>query len=174
MSLKEYMNSCLIKYKPLRMKGVWEARSPEQEQIIALTAAVSSLKFKAKSGKAKPASKESSKSADNGTRRNDGNFAWKDVIPKADEPTSKAINGKTYYWCTHHTNPMWALHNPTPFPDLCRLHPKYTEMEVAHKAKKRGATGGKDPTAVDIQLSQAMATIGDSGSEVSDDESIPP
>jgi hypothetical protein len=53
MSLKEYTNSCLLKYKTLIMKGVWEAPSPEQEQIIALTAAVSSLKFKAKSGKTK-------------------------------------------------------------------------------------------------------------------------
>jgi hypothetical protein len=69
---------------------------------------------------------------------------------------------------------MWALHNPTTFPDLCRLHPKDTEMEAAHKAKKRRATGGKDPTAADIQLSQAMAAIDDSASEVSDDDSIPP
>jgi hypothetical protein len=112
MSLKEYMNSCLIKYKTLRMKGIWEASSPEQEQIIALTTAVSSLKFKAKSGKSKPSSKESPKQADKGPRKNDGNFTCKDVPPKVGEPTTKLMNGKTYFWCTHHTNPMWALHNP--------------------------------------------------------------
>jgi hypothetical protein len=99
MSLKEYMNSCLLNYKTLRMKGIWEAPSPEQEQIVALTAAVSSLKFKTKSGKSKPTSKEGSKQADEkGPRRNDGNFAWKDVALKAGEPTSKVMNGKAYYW----------------------------------------------------------------------------
>jgi hypothetical protein len=92
------------------------------------------------------------------------------VAPKAGEGTTKVVGGKTYYWCTHHTNPMWALHNPTAFPDLCRLHPKYKEMEAAHKAKKGGATGGKDPTAADIQLSQAMAAIDESDSEHSEDD----
>jgi hypothetical protein len=66
---------------------------------------------------------------------------------------------------------MWALHNPTAFPDLCRLHPKYVEMEAAHKAKKKqGGAGGKEPTAADIQLSQAMAAIQESGSEESFEE----
>jgi hypothetical protein len=37
MSLKEYATSCLTKYKTLKMKGMWEAPSPEQEQIIAST-----------------------------------------------------------------------------------------------------------------------------------------
>jgi hypothetical protein len=46
-SLKEYTTSCLTKYKTLRMKDMWEASSPEQEYIIALTTAVSSLRSKA-------------------------------------------------------------------------------------------------------------------------------
>jgi hypothetical protein len=170
MTLKEYTSSCLIKYKTLRMKGIWEAPSPEQEQIIALTAAVSSLKFKAKSGKSKTTQKENTKQADKGTSRNNGSFAWKDVAPKAGEATTKLMSGKTYYWCTHHTNPMWALHNPIAFPDLCRLYPKYKEMEAAHKAKKGGTAGGKGPTAADIQLSQAMAAIDESESEHSEDD----
>jgi hypothetical protein len=37
-SLKEYMASGLTKYKTLKMKGLSQAPSPEQEQIIALTA----------------------------------------------------------------------------------------------------------------------------------------
>jgi hypothetical protein len=133
-------------------------------------AAVSSLKFKAKSGKSKPSSKESPKQTDKGPSKNDGNFTWKDVPPKAGEPTTKLMNGKTYFWCTHHTNPMWALHNPTAFPDLCRLHPKYTEMEAAHKAKNQGAAAGKVPTAADIQLSQALAAVEESDSDDSFEE----
>ena len=47
MTLRGYMESCLTKCKTLKMKGLWEEPSPEQEQIIALAAAVSSLKSKA-------------------------------------------------------------------------------------------------------------------------------
>jgi hypothetical protein len=46
LTLSEYMASACTKYQTLMMKGIWEAPSPEQEQIIALTAAVSSLKFR--------------------------------------------------------------------------------------------------------------------------------
>jgi hypothetical protein len=28
MSLKQYMNPCLIKFKTLKMKGIWETPSP--------------------------------------------------------------------------------------------------------------------------------------------------
>jgi hypothetical protein len=47
MSLKQYMNSCLIKFKTLKMKGLWGTPSPEQEHIIALTAVFTSMKLKA-------------------------------------------------------------------------------------------------------------------------------
>jgi hypothetical protein len=48
MSLKDYISSALTKYKTLKMKGQWkQALSPEQEQIIALSAAIYSLKAKA-------------------------------------------------------------------------------------------------------------------------------
>jgi hypothetical protein len=84
-TLKQYMTSCLTKYKTLKMKGMWEVPSPEQEQIIALTEAVSSLKYKEKSGKGKPTSSEGSKTTDKGPRENNGNYAWKDAPPKAKE-----------------------------------------------------------------------------------------
>jgi hypothetical protein len=58
MTLHDYMDSALTKYKTLKeIKGQWEAPSPEQEQIIALTAAVLSLKTK--TGKAPTTSKTS-------------------------------------------------------------------------------------------------------------------
>jgi hypothetical protein len=50
MSLKDYMSSALTKYKTLKMKGQWEAPSLEQEQIIALSVAVSLLKTKVGKG----------------------------------------------------------------------------------------------------------------------------
>jgi hypothetical protein len=171
-TLKGYMASCLVKYKTLRrMKGLWEAPSPEQEQIIALTAAVSSLKTKAAT-KAGNKSKESTpgKSTKGNDKtpsktRNDGIFAWKDVAPEKGEPTPKTVNGKTYYWCTHHPTPMWTLHNPDAYPNLCRLHPKYKELEAAHKANG----GTKEITADDIQINSALQAIEDSDDDASVD-----
>jgi hypothetical protein len=171
MTLKEYMASALTKYKTLKMKGLWP--SPEQEQIIALTAAVTSLRTKAtkvrtdKTGK----HRKDLASIGKGARKNDDDFAWKDVAPNEGEPKKKVVKGKTYFWCTHHTNPMWALHNPDNFPNLCRLHPKFTELEAAWEARA-GATPPEKPgyTARDIKLATALAAIQGSDSEEEYDE----
>jgi hypothetical protein len=51
-TLQDYMDLALTKYKTLKMKGLWwEAPSPKQEQIIALTATFLSLKVKANKSK---------------------------------------------------------------------------------------------------------------------------
>jgi hypothetical protein len=81
------------------------------------------------------------------TRKDDGDFTWKGVAPKEGEAKSKVMKGKTYHWCTHHTNPLWSLHNPDAFPNLCRLNPKYAELEAAHSKK-----GGNEPAAEDMTL----------------------
>jgi hypothetical protein len=124
----------------LKMKGLWEAPSPEQEQIIALTAAISSLKTKSSKTKDNRTGGRSKKDATEvgkgGPRKNDGDFAWKDVAPKEGESKKKVVKGKIYYWCTHHTNSMWALHNPNAFPNLCRLHLKYHALETVFNAGK--------------------------------------
>jgi hypothetical protein len=166
MTLKEYMGSCLTKFKTLKMKGLWEAPSPEQEQIIALTAAVTSLKAKAgKPGKPKPKVPNGGEGNEQVRHKHAGKFAWKDHAPKSGEPTSKIVQGKTYYWCTHHKNPMWALHNPNSFPNLCRGHPKFAEMEAAFKKK-----GGSEPTASDITLQAALAALSDDESDGEGDD----
>jgi hypothetical protein len=165
MTLKGYMGLCLTKFKTLKMKGLWEAPSPEQEQIIPLTPAVTSLKSKlarfTKSKAVDPKKDKSTKSTNGRGSQNTGTFAWKDVAPKANEPTSKVVKGRTCYWCTHHMDPMWALNNPDAFPNMCQLNPKYTEMEAAFNAQ------GSNQTAEDIKLQYALAAFqeSDSGGE---------
>ena len=166
MPLKQYMNSCLMKFKTLKMKGLWETPSPEQEHIIALTAAFTSLKMKStkdttRSSRASDGKRELASSGGRTPKKDDGAFAWKGVAPKDGEPKKKVVKGKTYHWCTHHTNPLWALHNPDAFPNLCRLNPKYTKLEAAHKAGE----GGTEPTAESITLQSALAAIENSDSE---------
>jgi hypothetical protein len=172
MTLKEYMDSAGTKYETLLMKGLWEAPSPEQEQIIALTAAVTSLRTRA----SKPGKDGTSRGKDASTlgklaRRNDGAFAWKDVAPKTGDPGKKEVKGKTYYWCTRHKTPQWSLHNPEAFPNLCKFHPNYAAMEKAWKATGDDASGGKPAaaTAGDMKLEHALAAIQDSDSETEDD-----
>jgi YHS domain-containing protein len=165
MSLKEYMTSCLVKFNTLKMKGIWETPSPEQEQIIVLTAAVTSLKSKGtKHAKPKPVdSKRGTATAGRTPRKDEGSFAWKTVAPKEGEPKSKVVKGKTYYWCTNHTNLWWALHNPDAFTNMCRNNPKYAEMEFAHN----GSAGTQEgiPNVGDMRLQDALATIEDSESQ---------
>jgi hypothetical protein len=172
MSLKDYMSSALTKFKTLKMKGQWEAPSPEQEQIIALSAAVSSLKAKASKTTGKKvlaAGKKGTDGKTTGPRKNEGAFAWKDVAPKSGDPKTKDFKGKTYYWCTNHAHPQWTLHNPHSFPNLCKLHPNYSTMEAAWKEKGGDAGGGESPvSAADIKLNSALAEIDDSESESDD------
>jgi hypothetical protein len=163
-SLKEYMNSCLIKFKTLKMKGLWETPSPEQEQIIAQTAAVTLLKTRsARDSKSRGTSnKKEVTSLGKTPRKDDGDFAWKGVAPKESEPKSKVLKCKTYHWCTHHTNPLWAFHNPDDaFPNLCCLSPKYAELETAHNKGGKGT----EPTVEDITLQGTLAAIENSDSE---------
>jgi hypothetical protein len=112
MSLKQYMNLCLIKFKTLIMKGLWETPSPEQEQIIALTATVTSLRSKStkdatRSSRGNDGKRElSSSRARTPNMKDDGIYACKGVAPKDGEPKRKVVKGKTCYWCTHYTNPL--------------------------------------------------------------------
>jgi hypothetical protein len=172
MSLKDYMSSALTKYKTLKMKGQWEAPSPEQEQIIALSAAVTSLKAKAGKGATRVKSGGAGKKAQDGKkgpRKNDGAYAWKDVPPKTGEPQTKPFKGKTYHWCVNHEHPQWALHNPIAFPNLCKNHPNYATMEAEWNASG-GGSKGTGLSAADIQLEGALACIGDSDSESGEED----
>jgi hypothetical protein len=164
MLLKEYMDSCLIKFMILKMKGLWETPSPEQEQIIVLTAAVTLLKTRsARDSKSRGTSnKKEATSSGRTPRKGDGDFAWKGVAPKEGKPKSKVVKGKTYHWCTHHTNQLWALHNPNAFQNLCRLNPKYAEVEAAHNKGGKGT----EPTAEGITLQGALAAIKNTNSEM--------
>ena len=171
MTLKDFMSSALTKYKTLKMKGQWEALSPEQEQIIVLSAEMSKLRAKAAKSKHREKKDGDKKNQDGkkGPRRNEGSYAWKDVAPKSGDPKSKDVKGKTYYWCTNHEHSQWTLHNPNAFPNLCNCHPNYSTMEAAWTASGGGVSGGKKkPTAADIQLDGALAEIDESESNDED------
>jgi hypothetical protein len=168
MTLKECMASACAKYQMLIMKGLWESPSPEQEQIISLTAAVLSLKSKAgksPGGRAVTGRQRDQGAPRSGPHKNKGEYTWKDVSPKAGNPNKKEVEGKDYFWCSRHNQPQWTLHNPDLFPNLCKYHPEYAELEAACKAERNNT--GK-ATADKIKVEWALAAIQDSESESGD------
>jgi hypothetical protein len=44
------------------------------------------------------------------TGRNRVNEAWKKIPPKAGDPTTKLVNGRTYHYCIKHV--AWVMHTP--------------------------------------------------------------
>jgi hypothetical protein len=132
-----------------------------------LTAAVSLLKSRAgrtTGGKGTPGKPREQRDTRT-PQKNDGAYAWKDVAPKAGKPNKKKVKDKTYFWCTCHKQPQWTLHNPDSFLNLCKYHPKYSELEAAWKA---GTSEPNNATADNIQLDTALAAMQDSESESED------
>jgi hypothetical protein len=56
-------------------------------------------------------------------------------------------------------------HNPDSFPNLCKYHPKYAELEAAWKA---GSNSTGAATAEDIKLEPVLAAIQNSELESKD------
>jgi hypothetical protein len=58
------------------------------------------------------------------TAKPKGRLTWQLMPPKAGEPTSKAVNGCTFHWCTkphgHDGVPIWGVHEPAKHKDVCK------------------------------------------------------
>ena len=116
---KKLMQVALIKYKDRKRSDMWQAPSPEEEQIMALTAQVGELQKQKGSSKTtsdKPKKKkggfEKKKTA--AEHYSGDKYAWKLVPPASGEPKSKEVNKKTYHFCPHHNEGagLWVLHSP--------------------------------------------------------------
>jgi hypothetical protein len=161
MTLKDYMASCLTKYKTLKMKGLWEAPSPEQEQIMALTAAVSSLRANAnKPGKPKATGKGNRKRhQDSRNQPRQGKAqAWRKVRlerpgPKGRRVTHQDDDGKDVILV--HASPESHVGAPQP-------------TVIPKSYKKKGSL--KELTAADITLQAALAGIEESDESRSESE----
>jgi hypothetical protein len=129
MEPEQLMTLALNKYEDLVKDGQWNAKSAEQEQIVALTAKLDKLQDAnlklaktLRSGNQSRGSNRSNnsnktdKSSD--TREKHTNkkkpWEWKKTPPKAGEPHSKFVKVKgkelEYHWCDEH--PAWVRHKP--------------------------------------------------------------
>ena len=117
---KKLMQVALIKYKDRKRSEMWQAPSPEEEQIMALTAQVGELQKQKSSSKAtsdKPKKKKGGSDSKKKTfaeRYAGDKYAWKLVPPASGEPKSKEVNKKAYHFCPHHNEGagLWVLHSP--------------------------------------------------------------
>jgi len=95
------MSNAENQYMEMIRSKEWNSPPKENQEILALTAEIKSLKDQYLKGE----KGNSSKSKD----------SWKKVEPKEGESLSKAVKGKTFHWCTHHK--AWVIHKPSE----CRL-----------------------------------------------------
>jgi hypothetical protein len=114
-----------------KTKGTWGAKSPGDEKIVAMLAALNALKGHLKpddklgdviNGKGKGKGKGKSGNKKTKNKKNTGNKAkqkenetWKKVPPKDGDKKSKEVGKYTYLWCKHHM--AWCMHKPSE----CRL-----------------------------------------------------
>ena len=124
------MQLALNKYEVLNKQDVWNAKSPEEEKIVALNAELQKIKDtnlklasaikKAAGGKGNQQSGNPGGNNNQGQGRRRGkkgkgktvpnDHAWKKVPPKDGEASKKQHSGRTYNWCKYHQ--AWVLHDP--------------------------------------------------------------
>ena len=134
------------KYRTLVQEERWNSLSPEQTQIVALTAQLSKLKdgrvnlsknnSNRKKGKgkgkgddkdgAKPEGKRGgSKKRNRRKGRDNDKWAWKKEPPKDGEKDEKVVDGTKYYWC--HDHALWTLTKHTD--ETCYLRKKKNKQK---------------------------------------------
>jgi hypothetical protein len=105
---------------------MWGAKSPNDEKIVAMAAALTKLKGKLKlddklatikkgGGNDKGGKKAKNKKNTSNKVVQKKDEAWKKVPPKEGEKKTKEVSKYTYHWCEHHM--AWTIHTPSD----CRL-----------------------------------------------------
>ena len=148
---EELMALALNQYAIINKQELWNAKTPEEEQVIALAAQFNKLKDEnlklAKSLKKKNEKKNESKKDDKDKgktkkKANTEGMAWRFVAPTEGAAKKKQVNGKDWFWCPYHKS--WTRHNPEAKnpEDRCRLEPdkkidKGTKPSQSAKGDKR-------------------------------------
>ncbi len=160
------MTSAKCKFDWLKTKGLWGAKSPDDEKIVAMIAALNALKGQLKldpklnaianEGKKKGDKRDKKKNKKNtyNQREQKKDEAWKKEPPKDNEKHKKDVGKYTYHWCKHHM--AWTVHKPA----NCLLGERHKEEQrkKPHKANS-GTFAAATATAVNPQFATLMASI---------------
>jgi hypothetical protein len=169
-TIEELMTAAQTKYNQLIMGGQWKEKSPEEKDIIALSAELQMTKAKlAEMTSKKPASTTSTKKTttkDDGSKAKDATkaTAGKRVYPtwrKERKGKQKELkrDGKQYYWCD--TLSMWATHKP----HECKAAKAKANSKPAAKDKSNNKDA--DPSA--LTLARALISVTSANNTDDDD-----
>jgi hypothetical protein len=117
----------------LKNTGQWDAKSPDDEKIVAMAAKINALKGqlkldpmlsaiakdKKKEDKGENKDKKKNKKDTSNKKYQKKDKAWKKVPPKDGDPKEKQVGKYTFQWCEHHM--ALTAHKPQD----CRLNPKH-------------------------------------------------
>ncbi len=112
----------MSKYDYLRTKGMWGAKSLDNENIVAMSAALTELKGKLKLDDKLAAIKKGGGNDKSGKKaKNKKNMlnkvaqkkdeAWKKVPLKDSKQKTKDVGKYMHHWCEHHM--AWTVHTPS-------------------------------------------------------------
>jgi hypothetical protein len=164
---KALMTSAKRKYNWLKTKGLWGAKSPDNEKIVAMTTALNALKGQLKldpklssivnggnkKGNNKGKKKKNKKNMFN-QREQKKDEAWKKEPPKEVEKHEKLVGKYTYHWCEHHM--VWTVHKPAD----CLLGKQHKEEQKTNPRKANSATITAAATsAVNLHFAALMALM---------------
>jgi hypothetical protein len=122
------------KYKARTMNHKWAAPTKEQGQILALTAQIERLQSARKPDKSKQhqrASRTMPKRDSDAPK--DNKWAWKDILPKEGEPTTKTFVGKNYHVDRKFHPKQWVCHTS----EECSKNPANADGNEPTSNKKR-------------------------------------
>jgi hypothetical protein len=160
------MNFAIVKFRTLKQKGRWNAPSPQEERIIALTAQVEAFKKNScKLDKGKTTAKDGTggKKPGKPKRDRDAKFAWKKVPPNGDQAQEKKVDGKTYHWCPVHL--AWTIHKPSECHGVGQVAPAADDAtDDGDGKKKKNLTFAKALAAM-VGASDGEEDEGDSDEE---------
>jgi hypothetical protein len=130
MTTDQLMSSAVNKYELKIENSTWSVPDRKDDRIIVLKAENAALK----AGGRRRTKKLTSRSPTD-------QFSWKKNPPKAGDPTTKKVTGKTYHWCIKHL--AWTIHTP----ESCRLDDEKTippEEKKLHMTKSLKAVEMED------------------------------
>lgn len=140
----ELMQLAKNKYAARVEQGLWDQPDGSQAEIVALKAEIQKLK--------------TGKGSTGGTNQERREIAqWMKEAPKANDPKSKKVKGKTYHWCEHHGR--WVRHKP----EDCKLG---KDGAPPPNPSTTDDTNSKPETGVKLKLAETMQAVLDG----SDDE----
>jgi hypothetical protein len=142
------------------------AKSPDNDEIVAMTAALNALKGQlnldpklsamANEGKKKgnKRDKKNNKKSTYNQWEQKKDEAWKREPPKDSEKRKKEVGKYTYHWCEHHM--AWTVHKPAD----CLLGKQHKEEQKKKLHKANSSTfAAATATAVNPQFTTLMASI---------------